>query len=136
MEYLQLFEDTNLPAVKHFAPFKAVIAIEDVSSHARQIEISNWLVETGCRYVMVCGADCRSWEESIRRANLDQVDINEMEPRDFVMITTHRHEKLRSVFWHAKKHALHTHVKFENILTIHLGQQNRSVEYLAIFDKA
>ena len=94
------------------------------------------MVEMGGKYVMICGSNCASWEETIRQANLDQVDIEQMKPEEFVMITTHRHERLRSVFWHAKKQAYHSHVKFNNILTIHVGNQNRSVEYLAMFRKA
>ena len=136
MHYFQLIEGEKLPVVEHFAPFKAVLAIEDAVSPARQQEVSAWLVEMGCKYVMICGSDGQGWQESIRRANLERVSIDDMQPHDFVMITTHPHEKLRSVFWHARKVARHTHVKIENILTFHFSKQNRSVEYLAIFDKA
>ena len=136
MEYFQLTEQNDLPGIGHFAPFKVVLAIEDTVGYSRQNEVSNWLVEMGGKCVMICGNHCKSWEQSIRQANLDQVDIENMGPQDFVMITTHKHEKLRNVFWHAKKVARHTHVKFNNILTIHIGSQNRSVEYHAMFEKA
>jgi hypothetical protein len=136
MEYFQLIEGGTLPSVEHFAPFKAVLAIEDPISPARQQEVSDWLVEMGCKYVMVCGNDGDSWQETIRRANLEQVSLDDMQPADFVMITPHPHEKLRNVFWHASKVARHSHVKMENILTFHFAEKNRSVEYHAIFDKA
>jgi len=136
MEYFQLTENSGLPGIEHFAPFKVVLAIEDTVSRTRQFEVSNWLVEMGGKYVMICGANCQSWEESIRQANLDRVDLKDMKPQDFVMITTHQQEKLRNVFWHAKKHSHHTHVKFENTLTIHIGNQNRSVEYHSMFSNA
>ena len=136
MEYFQLTEQNDLPGIGHFAPFKVVLAIEDTVSRSRQNEVSNWLVETGGKYVMICGGQCKSWEQSIRQANLNQVDIENMNPREFVMITTHQHERLHNVFWHAKKHARHTHVKFNNTLAIHIGSQDRSVEYLAMFEKA
>lgn len=136
MKYFLLSETSDLPAIGHFAPFKAVLAVEENVSRTRQAEIAQWLVESGGKYVMICGANDAGWEDSIRKANLEHVDIEVMQPDEFVMITTHRHEKLRSTYWHAKKHARHTHVKTENILTIHLGNRNRSVEYLAIFEKA
>jgi len=136
MEYFKLTENIDLPGIEHFAPFKVVLAVEDTVSRSFQNEISNWLVEMGGRYVMICGSHCQSWKQSIRQANLDQGDIENMTPQEFVMITTHEHERLRNVFWHAKKLARHTHVKFNSILTIHIGSQNRSVEYLAMFDKA
>lgn len=136
MQYFQLTETSDLPEIGQFSPFKAVLAIEDSVSLARRSEISSWLVTKGCLYAIICGSDCPSWEDSIREANLRQVDLGKMKPEQFVMITTHPHERLRSVFWQAKKHAHHTHAKIDNILTLHLGEQNRSIEYRAMFDKA
>ena len=136
MEYIHLVENKGLPEIRQFAPFKTVLAVEDAVEAARQAEISNWLVEMGGKYVMICGEDCDSWAESIRQANLQRVNIDDMQAEDFVMITVHSDERLRQVFWHAKKHARHTHVKIQHILVIHIGQQNRSIDYLAMFDKA
>ena len=136
MEYFQLTESNALPGIRHLAPFKAVLAVEDNVSRNRQTEISNWLVEMGSKYVMICGDDCQNWEEAIRRANLARVNIEDMQPEEFVMITNHARDRLRNVFWHAKKHAHHTHVKLANTITIHIGNQNRSVEYLSMFSKA
>ena len=135
MEYFQLTENSDLPDIERFAPFKVVLAIENPTSRDRQLEISNWLVRTGGKYVMICGEDSESWEQTIRQSNLDQVDLDHMQPEEFVMITVHRHERLRNVFWHAKKHARHSHVKFDHILTIHIGNRNRSVEYQSMFGK-
>jgi hypothetical protein len=135
MEYFQLTEHNDLPGIEQFAPFKVVLAVEDALSCSRQNEISNWIVEMGGKYVMICGSHSKSWAQSIRQANLDQVDIESMGPEEFVMITLHEHERLRNVFWHASKHARHTHVEFKNILTIHIGSENRSVEYITMFEK-
>ena len=136
MQYFKLAEQDELPDVGHSAPFKTVLAIEDDISRPRQLEVANWLIEEGCRYVMICGQNCEGWQQTIRQANLDMFDLEDMLPEDFVMITTHAHERLRNVFWHARKHARHTHVKFTQVITLHLGKQNRSVEYLAMYDKA
>lgn len=136
MDYIQLTEESALPEIGQFAPFKTILAIEDTVSAARQKQVSAWLVGAGSLYVMVCGTNCQSWQESLRQANLDQIDIDDMKPEEFVMITTHEHERLRNIFWHAKKVARHTHVKIDNILTVHVAAQNRSVEYLSMFEKA
>jgi hypothetical protein len=136
MEYFQLTENNGLPGIGQFAPFRAVLANEDGVSLSRQLEISAWLVDSGCRYAMICGSECQSWEDSIRQANLGRVHLDEMRPEEFVMILQHQRERLRQVFWHAKKHARHTHVKIQNTLVIHVGGQNRSVEYHAMYDKA
>ena len=135
MQYFQLTEQGELPGVGQFAPFKVVLAVEDDVSRARQLEVATWLVEMGGRYVMICGDNCEGWRSVIRQANLDLFAIEDIKPEEFVMITTHAHERLRNVFWHARKHARHTHVKFAEVITLHLGKQNRSVEYLAMFEK-
>jgi len=136
MQYLQLTEQGELPDIGPFTPFKAVLAVEDDVSRSRQIEVAHWLIENGGRYVMICGDNCEGWKQVIRQANLNLFAIEDMQPEEFVMITTHAHERLRNVFWHARKHARHTHVKIDQVITIHLGKQNRSVEYLTMFDKA
>lgn len=136
MKYFQVTESSELPDIARFQPFKVVLAIEENVSPIRQHEISSWLVEAGASYVMVCGSDCENWQASIRRANIAVMDTDAMNPREFVMITTHEKEKLRHTYWYARKHARHTHVKIQNTLTVHIGSQNRSVEYHAIFDKA
>ena len=58
-----------------------------------------------------------------------------MQPRQFVMITLHLHGKLRSVFRFASKHARHTHVDLDRLLTIHVANRNRELEYRNLFSK-
>ncbi len=136
MEYIQVSDSNALPDIRPLAPFKAVIAVEDAISSSRQQEICQWLVSGGCIYVMICGENSEIWQAMLREINLSQINLDDMKPEEFVMITTHEGERLRSVFWHAKKHAFHTHVKTDTIVTVHIGNQNRSTDYLAIFQKA
>ena len=136
MEYIQLNADNDLPDVGHLAPFKAIIALEDPVNADRQHEICEWLINAGCKYVMICGQGSDSWQQKLREINLSLIDLDDMKPEEFVMITTHERERLRSVFWHAKKHAHHSHVKMTNMVTVHISNQNRSTDYLAIFQKA
>ncbi len=134
MKYIQLTETNDLPDVSCLAPFKAVLVIEDNVCENRQNQISSWLVEMGGLYVMVCGSKSKCWLKSIRQANLNHITIDEMTPEQFVMITDHGEEQIRYVFWHAKKHSEHTHVQLKNIIVIHLGIENRNIDYLSIFN--
>ena len=136
MEYILANETSVLPDIHRLAPFKAVIAIEEPLSMERQREICQWLLDSGCKYAMVCGESCESWEAMIREINLEAVDLDTMTPEQFVMITTHAREGLRAVYWHAKKHAHHSHVKMDQVITLHIGSKNRSTDYLGIFQKA
>ena len=135
MEYIQLGENSILPQIDNLAPFKAVLAIEDPVSRERQRQVSEWLVEMGGMYVMICGSDCESWQQSIRKANLERIPLEQIRPEQFVMLTVHMHEPLRSVFRHAKKYARHTDVELHNIVTVHISQQNREVDYHSQFNK-
>ena len=141
MKYYQINENSSLPVLDQFAPFKVVLALEIDCSETRKLSIAEWLVSSGCRYVMVCGEDHESWKAVIRKVNLAFFDIGQhnienLQSSDFIMVTPHVHEKLRSVFWHAKKVARHPDVKMEQVVTIHIANQNRSVEYLAMYEKA
>ena len=136
MNYIQVTSTGELPGIEKFAPFKAVLAVEDDPDTVRRASICDWLVQSGALYIMVQAPDCDAWRDAIRKANTDLVSIDDMTEKEFVMITMHPRERLRNVFWHAKKHARHTHVELNNLLVIHLGEQNRSMEYISLFDKA
>jgi len=135
MEYIQIGEHGVLPRIDQLAPFKAVLAVEDSVSRERRQQIADWLVAMGGLYVMICGSDCERWQDSIRQANLERVPLEIMQPRQFVMITVHLHEKLRSVFRHARKYARHSHVSIDNLLTIHIANRNRELEYHNLYNK-
>ena len=53
MKYYQINESTKLPDLTDMAPFKVVLAIEIICSEQLQNEIADWLVTSGCRYVMI-----------------------------------------------------------------------------------
>ncbi|HEY5738553.1 MAG TPA: hypothetical protein VIW27_02450 [Gammaproteobacteria bacterium] len=135
MEYIQVREYGELPEIGQRAPFKAVLAVENAVSRERQREVADWLVAMGGMYIMVCGQDCESWQHAIRHANLERVPLDDMQPQQFVMITMHMYEKLRGVFRYASKHARHTHLKLDNLLTVHIANQNRELEYQNLFGK-
>jgi hypothetical protein len=136
MRYINVNQEAELPDISRFAPFKAVVAVEDRVGRDRQAEISAWLVEMGCRYVMSCGDDCDSWSETVRNANLKGMTIGDLEARDFVMVTAHPREPLKTVFWFAKNAARHPEVAFREFLVIHLAETGRAGEYEAVFQKA
>ena len=129
-------EWSELPDISACAPFKAVIVAERAVSGERRAEISEWLVEMGCRYLISHGEGCQFWTDSMRKANLDAFDIDSMSARDFVMTTTHPTEPLRWVLWFAKKIAKHPEHTFNEVLILHLADWSRSTEFIAMYQKA
>jgi hypothetical protein len=69
MNYLHLTASGRLPDISALRPFKTVVIVEETVTADRQAAISQWLVESGCRYMMAWGADCRSWDQSMTQAN-------------------------------------------------------------------
>lgn len=136
MRYVNINEECVLPDISDYAPFKAVMTIEQPVSAQRQAEISRWLIDMGCRYLMSCGEGCESWCDSVREENLKNLDVDTMRARDIVMTTSHFREPLRSVFWYAKTVARHPEFTLEHFLVIHLAERDRSTEYQAIYQKS
>ena len=112
------------------------MTIEQPVSAQRQFEISRWLVDMGCCYLISCGEGCESWCDSVREENLKNLDVDNIHARDIVMTTSHFREPLRSVFWYAKNVASHPEFEQEDLLVIHLAERDRSTEYQAIYHKS
>ena len=135
MKYIWLNNISELPDISQYAPFKVLLSIDEPIVEDRRQQISTWLVEMGALHITIRGEDCLDWKESIRQANLDKVNIEDMLPEQFVMITTHPYEGLRSAFKQLKKHARHTHVDLDFTVIVHLAPQSSDVEYQSIFSR-
>ena len=136
MRYVHITDGTELPELSASAPFKALIVAERPVSVERRAEISEWLVEMGCRYVMSHGMDCESWSNAMRKANLEAFDIDSMSAKDFVMTTSHPTEPMRWMMWFAKKIAKHPENTFKDLVVLHFADWSRSTEFIAMYQKA
>ncbi len=57
MKYLLLKPNTEPPDISEFKPFRSVVIVEEVVTTRWQIIISDWLVSSGCLYMMAWGKD-------------------------------------------------------------------------------
>lgn len=135
MKYIWLNDMSELPDIGQFSPFKVLLSVDEAVSEMRRQEISGWLVNMGAMHVTIRGEDCIEWKDAIRQANLALVSLDDMQPEQFVMITTHPYENLRSVFKQISKHARHTHVDLNFTVIAHLAEQDSETEYLSIFSR-
>jgi len=101
-QYLHIKPETALPDIGALAPFRAVVIVEAVVSPEWQSLVSDWLVRSGCLYMMAWGTNCSSWDDSVDMANVQQFDCGEIPEDGFVMTTWHEKEPLGEVFWFAK----------------------------------
>ena len=137
IQYLHLPAGSS-PPVLSGAPFKAVMILETDHTAEWRHEISDWLVESGCRYMMAWGRDCSLWNDSVDWSTLAaygwDVDIV-LDDERFVMTTWHTGEPLSEVFWFAGSCAFHPTLDLELIL-IDVSPEPREAAILAAYAAA
>lgn len=109
LEYIRVTESGSLPAVRFAKPYKCVVVVEAEVSPSRQMEISRWLVQTGCMYMMAWGVGCSSWDDSVDLANLEPFGFEDIPDDAFVMTTWHESETLEEVFDFSQRHVANIH---------------------------
>ncbi|HEY1607162.1 MAG TPA: hypothetical protein VGF77_16350 [Allosphingosinicella sp.] len=136
VEYFRIGEDAPVPDIASYAPFRAVVVLEMPCSTDWQNLVSEWLVESGCLYMMAWGEGCSSWDDSVDWANLEQFSYGDIPGEKFVMTTWHEHQSLDEVFWCAGFCARHPDVELSSTLIIHVSPTARRSEMLARFEAA
>ena len=135
--YLRIIEGDPLPDIGGFAPFRAVVVIDATYSREWQNEVSDWLVNGGCLYMMAWGEDCSSWDDSVDWAQIRKYPGPDGAPEaDFVMTTWHDKETLESVFWYCQFCASDPYDLIKHTLIVHVGGTSRDPEFRALFEQA
>jgi len=124
MKYIQLQQGSEPPEITSMAPFRAVVVIEEEVTTDWQSIVSEWLVKSGCLYMMAWGKNCSSWDDSVDHANLSEFNYEEIPDNKLVITTWHDNEPLKEVFWYSKNTAIHSEVKIENTLILHISKSN------------
>lgn len=134
--YLHLPAGQSPPTLELARPFKAVLVIEaDVTPEWRGV-VSDWLVRSGCLYLMAWGRGCREWDDSVDDANLSAFDHKEIPDDSFVMTTWHETDTLSEIFWFCERAAFHPAVALERTLIVHISPAERQEELLQSFRNA
>jgi len=134
--YLRLAPEAPLPRLDDPSPYKAVVVVEADVAPRWRADVSRWLAETGCRFMMAWGRDCSIWHDSVDEANLEQFGCGEIPSEAFIMTTWHDKEPLSEVFWYAKYAASHSDLDLRNVLFLHIGAANRREEFERLYRDA
>lgn len=134
--YLCLQPDGELPPLDNKPPFKAILIVDDDVSQMWQWEVSRWLVEAGCRYLMAWGRECGSWKESVEDACLEAFDYEDVPEDKLVITSSHDDEELADVFWFSKHRAHHAAHELKPVWLLHVGMQARQEALLAEYEDA
>lgn len=134
MEYIRINEGISLPNISRFSPFKCIVIVEVEVSDVWQHEVSRWLAQSGCYYMMAWGVGCSSWDASVDLANIEMF-IDEIPDEKFIMTTWHDDEPLSDVFWFCKYLAFNEHHDLKNVIALHISEQDRGRQYLFEYEK-
>ena len=136
LEYFRIFEGELLPDISAFRPFRATIVIDAPYSPEWQDQISDWLVASGCLFMLAWGPDCATWDESVDYASLRAFDFGEIPEDRWVYTTWHEDQSLREVFHEAQFIGDHEKVELRFSLIIHIGMGSRRSEFLELWEVA
>ena len=95
--YLRLEPESTLPEITN-EPTRTVVIVAAKVSPEWQASVSDWLVRSGCLYMMAWGIACSSWDDSVDWANIDEYDGAPIPGDAFVMTTWHADEPLEEAF--------------------------------------
>ena len=132
--YVRIAPGEKLPDVSHLRPFKAIVVLKTDYSTDWQNEVSEWLVQSGCRYMMAWGPNCSTWDDSVDWADIEARGFED-DDRKFVMTTWHDDETLESVFWYSQFCANFSYddVELTNALILHISNEDQKGELLELF---
>lgn len=133
--YIHLAPDSAPPEIG-VVPSKFVVVIEAEVSGAWQQRVSEWIVASGCLYMMAWGRECSTWDDSVDWANMDQWWAGPIPESEFVVTTWHDDEPLAEVFWFAKTVAQHACVELAKTVILDISTASRRNELLDLYEAA
>lgn len=132
-EYIHMRPGDTPPHIDEAAPFKAVVVIDADVTPEWQGQISDWLVRSGCRYMMAWGKNCSAWDSSVDEANLMKYDYGEIPENDFVMTTWHANKPLVEAFWFSQFCAMHPSLELDKTYIVHISLEAKKAAMLQTY---
>jgi len=133
--YLQLEPESTLPEIAN-QPTRMVVIVEANVSPGWQGLVSDWIVRSGCLYMMAWGIECSSWDDSVDWANIDKYGEAPIPDDGFVATTWHSDESLVEVFWFSKNCATHPFIELSRTMILDISKVNRRDQLLQAYTAA
>ncbi len=133
--YFHMSPETPCPEIIAM-PSRFIVVIEADVSRAWRKLVSDWIVASGCLYMMAWGRDCSSWDDSVDWSNIDRFDEKPIPNDEFVITTWHERETLAEVFCFAKTMAAHRFVELDRTVILDISVTRRKDKLLGIYNAA
>lgn len=124
VEYVHLPAGSPLPTLSN-EPRRTIVLIAQDVEMRWQDAVSDWIVESGCLYMMAWGWKCITWDDSVDHATLRRFEYGEVPDEHFVMTTWHANEPLCEVFFYARMCAFHPTVPLPLLTIVDIHSQPR-----------
>ena len=133
--YLHLLPDEAPPKMTGEA-FRAVIVADVPVGQDWRKRVAEWLVESGCLYVVAWGVECENWHDTVDWASLEAFDHGDIPDDKIVMTTWHADEPLSEALWFSGHCASHPDVELGGTLIVHIANQGREAEMLVAYSES
>jgi hypothetical protein len=133
VEYIHLPAGADVPEIAA-RPRRLLVIAEQAVATDWMDAVSDWIVKSGCLFMMAWGADCEAWHDSVDHAYLAHHDFGEVADEHFLMTTWHDDEPLNEVFWFAAACASHSTIELPVITLLHIAPEPRRGEILAQYE--
>lgn len=114
-------------------PFRALIVSETEVMQEWRNHVSEWLVKSGCLYVVAWGTECERWHDTVDYSVLEEFDYGDIPNDRFIMTTWHADEPLSEAMWFAGQCAYHPDVELVDTIVLHIANQAREAELLEAY---
>jgi hypothetical protein len=133
--YLHLLPEGPLPTWAGRRPFNAVVVATCAVSAEWQDQVSDWLVKSGCLYMLAWGVNCSVWDDTVDRATRNLYGPDDIPDDGFVMTTWHTNETLESVFWNAQFNGTwgYDDHSLDLTLIVDIAREDRRIELTNLF---
>jgi len=136
LEYLHLIPNGPLPDINCWRPFRAGVIIEAEVNPKWQETVSEWLVRSGCLYMVAWGVGCSSWDDSVDMASIEMHHFADPPESEFVMTTWHANEPLSEAFFFLKNLAIHPVTDTPITVLVHISAHAKGAAMLAVYEGA
>lgn len=135
LHYLHLRPNEAPPNLAS-APFRAAIAAEIEVTQDWRNRIAEWLLDSGCLYVVAWGVECEDWHDTVDWTNIEASDSDDIPDDKFVMTTWHPNEPLSEALWFLGQCAFHPSVELDETFIIHVANEGREAGMLETYSES
>ena len=127
LHYFHLPSGSKPPIVER-QPYRVVVLIEQEVTAEWQDMVSDWIIESGCLFMMAWGLNCSGWDDSVDWANRRAFEPEEIPDDDFVMTSWHDNEPMDEGFVFCRLCAFHPTIELPKVIILDITGNARSVE--------